>query len=252
MAADSESKAPRPWTARLRARLRTRFTAGLILILPVWLTWLLVSFIFRLLRDASLWVVEGLLGSRYGAPLVERWGIAAEDLRRIGIELLPVGVQWTIGVLCVVMTLVTVYLVGSITANLLGRRVVGGVESLVDRVPLVKTVYRASKQVLELFASRPSGGFQRVVMIPFPSREVQSVGFVTSRTVDRATGQEYCAVFIATTPNPTTGFVFIVKRTDVVELDWTLEEAIKVVMSGGALLADRVSFTPRLGPAARS
>lgn len=232
--------APRPHSRHVR--LRTRLTAGIILAVPIWVTVLLVSFVFATLRDTSLWLLEAAFVSSWGARLVSDWGIDPEELKRAGIDALPVAVRWIMGIVAVVFTIAVIYLLGGLATNMVGRRIIGAVEKLVDRVPVVKTIYRVSKQVLETFAGEKTEGFQRVCLVPFPSRDVRSIGFITSITRDRESGQEYCSVFMATTPNPTTGFLFLVKRCDVVELDWTSEEAIKVIMSGGILIGDSISL----------
>ncbi len=228
----------------LSARFRTRLTAGMILVVPIWVTFLIISFVFGILRDTSLWLLEALFVSSWGARLVEDWGIAPDDLQRIGLAALPAAVRWGMGIVAVVFTICVIYMLGTLATNLVGRRIISGVEKLLDRLPLVKTIYRVSKQVLEVFAGETTRGLQRVCLVPFPSHEVRSVGFVTSVTVDQASGAEYCAVFIATTPNPTTGFLFLVKRSDLIELDWTADDAIKTVMSGGILIGDQISLAP--------
>ncbi len=244
--ATPESKAPRPQSSRLwatiRRIMRARITAGVITVLPIWIAYLLVKFIFEAMRDMSLWVVVRYLRSSWGSTLVESWGVEPAVLDAQGISALSTAWQWTIGIFCVFLTMFFLYVVGVLTANFLGRRVVKAVERLVNRVPLVKTVYRASKQILEAFTGEDARDFQRVVLIPFPSMEVRSVGFITAIAKDTETGEELCVCFIATTPNPTTGFVFVVRRSDVIELDWSIEDAISVVMSGGVLVPPTIPF----------
>lgn len=223
-------------TRRAATRLRTRLTAGLILVIPIWITVLLVGFVFGLLRDASLWMVEGLLISPLGLPLLERWNVSAEQLLSKGMVVLPTALQWALSIVSALLTAAAIYSLGVITSNIVGRRLVGAAEAVVDRLPIVKTIYHASKQVLETFAGQSGQSFQRVVLVPFPSQTCRSVAFVTGSSRGRTDGVEYYTVFIATTPNPTTGFVFVVPRSEVVELDWTIEEAVKVVMSGGVLV----------------
>ncbi len=249
MSADPGNRPAAPTAAparptSLRTRFRTRITAGMILVVPIWVTFLLVSFVFGMLRDTSLWMLEGLFLSSWGSKLVEDWGIAPEDLERLGTDVLPVWLRWAMGFIAVIFTISVIYLLGGLATNIVGRRLISAIEKLVDRLPLVKTIYRVSKQVLEVFAGDATRGLQRVCLVPFPNQQVRSVGFVTSVTVDRASGQEYCAVFLATTPNPTTGFLFLVKRSDLIELDWTTDDAIKAIMSGGILLGDSISLAP--------
>lgn len=213
-------------------------TAGLILVVPIWITLVLIGFIFGLMRDASLWIVEALLASPSAASLLERIGIAAGAMHEGGIDTLPPAVRWGVGVFSVLLTVFVIYVLGMVTTNIAGRRLVQTVEALVDQLPFVKTVYRASKQVLETFAGESAESFQRVVSVPFPNAHVRTVGLVTRMTKDPVSGEDLCAVFVATAPNPTTGFVLVVKKRDLVDLPWTVEQAVKVVMSGGVLLPE--------------
>lgn len=226
----------------LRSLLRARITAGLVVILPLWITYLLLRFLFEFMRDTSLWVVEMWLNMGLGGAWLARWGISEEILRQKGIEAFPRNVQWGIEVFCVFLTVVFVYMVGMFTANIIGKRVIAGMEILLDRLPLVKTVYRATKQILASLAGDAAQNFQRVALVPFPSKEMRSVGFITGITRDRSTGEELCSVFLASTPNPTTGFVFVVPRRDLIELEWTVEEAISLVMSGGVILPPSITL----------
>lgn len=219
--------------------------AGLIFVLPIWVTFLLVKFIFELMRDMSVWLVEIYLATEHGSRIVKLWGVSPDEVRAQGLGALPNGWQWAIGIFCVFLTIVLLYIIGVFTANFLGKRVVLGIENLVNRLPLVKTVYKASKQILEAFTGDTLQEFQRVALVPFPSREVRSIGFITAISKETASGEEICTVFLATTPNPTTGYVFVMRREDVVELDWTVEDAISVIMSGGALAPAAIPLGPR-------
>jgi uncharacterized membrane protein len=240
---DTPLAAPRAWKPT-KSPFRTRVTAGLVLIIPLAITFWVVRFIFSILRDASLWVIEALLKSPAARPVLEGWGLVAEDIAAHGIGGLPTMLQWTLACLAVVLTLGLLYFLGGITTNVVGRQAWRLVEAAVGRVPVVKTVYSASKKVLEGFTSETGQAFQRVVLIPFMGGLPRTVGFVTGETRDAVTGEALYTVFIATTPNPTTGFVFVVRRADVIELDWTIEEAVQMVMSAGVVLPRPVSLAP--------
>lgn len=238
-------RATKPERSRFSLRLRSRIMAGLVLVIPIWITYVVATFVFRLTRDASLWLVEAVLLSPLGQPLLERWGLSSEQLAETGLAALPLPVQWTIGVLAVLLTIVTLYVLGAVTTNVVGRRFVRLAETLVERVPFVTIVYHAAKKVLETLAGDGAQPFQRVVLVPFPNQETHSVGFVTRVVTDKQTGETLYTVFVATSPNPTTGFVFVIKPSEVVELNWTVEEAVKVIMSGGVLMPDAGSYLPR-------
>jgi len=224
-------------------------TAGLILVIPIWITILLIGFVFGMMRDASLWMVEAMLKNPWATGMLRRIGVSAEDLSGGAIETLPLAVRWGLGALAVLLTVLVLYFLGMVTTNIAGRRIVHAVEALVDRLPLVKTIYRASKQVLETFAGESAQSFQRVVSVPFPSPQVRTIGFVTRVIRDATPGEELCSVFVATVPNPTTGYVFLVKRRHLVELNWTVEEALKVILSGGVLLPEGPLPMAEMGPA---
>ncbi len=222
---------------------RRRISAGIILIIPIWITVALTTFIFRLMRDASLWAVEAALAGPVGKPFLDRLGIDIVQLREGGYSVLPPVLQWGVGILACLVSVLLLYFLGMITSHILGRRLIGAAETVVDRLPIVKTIYRACKQVLEAFAGDSKGEYQRVGLIPFPSEQTRSLGFITKIMRDRATNEEFCACFIATTPNPTSGFVFVCPRRTVIELDLSVEEAIRMIMSGGVLLPDVMRAT---------
>lgn len=234
----------------VRTLLQTRVMAGLIVVLPVMLTVFVVEFVFGLMRDASHWVVYGFLRGEWleilplgWRPNVRIWSESELDLP---------SVQWGIAIGSVLLTVVILYFIGLLTANIVGRRVIYLLESLVDRLPVVKTLYRATKQILGTFTGDQSKRMQRVCLMPFTSLQVRSIGFITKTFPDPKSGEELCAVFCPTTPNPTSGFILIVKRSDVIELDWTFEEAFKVIMSGGILLPDSILQRPIELPNAKS
>ena len=216
--------------------------AGLVLVLPIWLTYVVVRFVFNFMRDASLWLVAALLSSPLGQPFVSHWGLGSDLGSNFELMALPLPLRWGIGVSAVLLTIIVLYILGMITTNVVGRRLVKLIETIVERIPVVTVIYHASKKVLETLVGDGAQPFQRVVLVPFPNQETLSVGFLThiSRNID--TGDELYTVFVATAPNPTTGFVFMIRPAQVIEVNWTVEEAIKVIMSGGVLMSDQISI----------
>jgi uncharacterized membrane protein len=223
--------------ATLRAVIRARVTAGLLLVLPLWVSWLLVRFIFGVMRDASQWALMGLLENPWVQVNITKLAIKRGTTFDVDAFLHEYPyLDWGLAIVSVLLTIAFLYAVGVFTANFFGRRLIQWLESLVDRVPLIKTVYRGSKQVLATFASDETQNFKRVAVFPFLAPGVYSLGFITSVFKEPSSGEEYVTVFYSTTPNPTTGYVLILRRRDVVELDWTIEEAVKAIMSGGILM----------------
>lgn len=227
----------------IQTLIRKRLTTGLLTVLPIVLTFWLVRVIFLWMRDASLWLFELYLTSPIGASSLEGLGVSADKLRHDGLDALPAGLAWGLSILSVVMTFAAIYLVGLASANFFGRRLLAAFDHTVDRVPFVKPIYRTLKQVFELFGgSDRKQQFQRVALVPFPNVHTHSVAFITAVRHDAKTGEELAAAFVPTTPNPTTGFLFLVRRADIIEVDWTVEEAFKVIMSGGILTPDEVTI----------
>jgi uncharacterized membrane protein len=245
--------------ATVMALLRTRITTGVLTILPILLTLWVIRIIVGWMRGASQWVFEWILYFPKVEPILERWGTLKklEGIQRFETEfgfrpadvdlinLLPAPVQWGIAVFSVLLTIFILYVIGLFAANIVGRRVIGLIDQLVDRVPLIKTIYRLPKQMIASFSADQTGNFQRAALIPFPQEKMRCVGFITSVFKDSLTGEELATVFIPTTPNPTTGYLQVLKRAELVELDWSVEEAVRTIMSGGILRPDFLTIVPQ-------
>jgi uncharacterized membrane protein len=188
-------------------RLRNAFLAGLLVLLPVFLTYLIFEWLFRLLDGVTgRWV--HLI---FGRPMP---GLGA------------------------IVTISVVLATGFVTANLLGRRLVAYGESLINRAPLVRTIYQASKQIVGAFSRQDAAAFKQVVLVEYPRRDLWSVAFVTGEPegeMARRLGKPLVSVLLPTTPNPTSGFLLIVPRDEVIFLDMTVSEGFKLVVSGGIL-----------------
>jgi uncharacterized membrane protein len=217
------------WSA-LRALLRTRIFAGLATVIPLWVTWVVVKFLFDTMRSATQPIIE------HGIQWVARsTGSQPKDI--------PAYVDWAVPVVAVLLTLFSLYLLGLLTANVLGRRVVLLLERLFERLPLVKTIYGSTKRIiLTLAGGSDSMQFQKVVLVEFPRPGMKCIAFLTSVIEDADTGRKMATVFISTTPNPTTGYMQILPLEEVSETGWTVEEAVKVLMSGGILSPPKIPF----------
>jgi len=198
---------------RLAMRLRNSFLTGLVIAAPLaitaYLTWWFVALV-----DA--WV-KPLLPARY-----------------LPDSYLPFAVPG-VGLL---VALVSITLLGALTANLAGRTVVSWGELMLDRMPLVRSLYRVLKQIFETVLSQTGNSFQKVGLIRFPRDDTWSLVFVATQTEGEiparvSEGTEMLSVFLPCTPNPTTGFLMFMPKAEVVILDMTVEEAAKLVISGG-------------------
>jgi len=153
--------------------------------------------------------------------------------------------QWTkppYSLVGFLIAMILVYILGRILASFLGRKIWGSFEGTVQRVPGFKQVYPYIKQVTEfLFAERKISLKSRVVAVPYPRQGIWSVGLLTGtgfRQVKEETNEELVTIFIPSSPTPVTGYVIYVKRSEVIELPITLEEAIRFTVSGGVIVPD--------------
>jgi len=194
-------------------RLRRYFVTGLLIWLPIGVT----IFVFRLLlglMDQLLF----LLPARYRPE-----------------ELLGFPIPGLGAALAVILLLGT----GMLAANILGRRLVDFYESVLARIPLVRTVYGAVKNFAEIVLSDNGTSFKKVLLIEYPRRGVYSIAFQTSDNaaeVQSRTGEVVITCFLPTTPNPTSGFMLFVAKKDAIELDMSVEEALKMVVSLGVVV----------------
>ena len=137
----------------------------------------------------------------------------------------------------VVVALLVVLLTGMVVANFIGRRLVAVWETLLAQIPLVRTIYTGVKQIVEGITSSQGTAFRKVLLIEYPRKGIWCLGFQTSDTlgeISERTGKDMVAVFIPTTPNPTSGFVLLLPRDEVMELEMSVDEGIKMIISVGA------------------
>jgi uncharacterized membrane protein len=192
-------------------RLRNYFFAGVLVTAPIgitiWIGWGLVS-----------WVDDQVI------PFIPaKWNPETY---------LPFSLPG-LGVLVAIFILI---MIGFLTAGLVGRTLVGLGERLLDRMPVIRGVYGAVKQIIETVLKEQSKAFRQVILIQYPRKESWAIGFVTGETeghIQSQTAENVVNVFLPTTPNPTSGFLLFVPRDEIQELRMTVEEGIKMVVSGG-------------------
>lgn len=201
---------------------------GLLAFIPAWITWVVFKFVFTLLAGVGAPLVTGIIELiGLGSPE------AAQTLHR----------DWIMSILAFVLTVLALYVLGWLSTRVLGRRILGAVDKLLQRTPLVNSVYGGVKKLMASMRSKP-GSTQRVVLIAFPSPELKSIGFVTRTFIDDS-GREIAAVYVPTTPNPTGGYLELVPTDQLIATDWSMEQAMAFIVSGGAVGPDRL---PRMAP----
>jgi uncharacterized membrane protein len=200
--------------------LRRTFLTGLLILLPLVVTYFLVAFLFNLFANAGAPLVNGL--SRVIGPTDSPW-----------VEALGPFVN-------LLLSLTVIFLLGLVGTNILGRRIITAFEALLLRLPLVKTIYGAVKQMVDTFQGSDRT-FRRVVLVQYPRPGLWVVGFVAAErrdTLRLAPSDTLLAVFVPTTPNPTSGFLVLVPPEDVVDVDYSIEEAFTFIVSSGIVGKD--------------
>jgi uncharacterized membrane protein len=142
-------------------------------------------------------------------------------------------------------TIILIYLVGLIASNFIGRRLIRFGESMLAKVPVVRPLYQGIKQILESFSSPNQTGFMQVVLVEFPHKGMKSIGFVTNEFSDKS-GEKTYNVFIPTAPNPTTGFLEIIKESELIPTRLSVDDAVKMVVSAGRIIPEKIG--DRLSP----
>jgi uncharacterized membrane protein len=138
----------------------------------------------------------------------------------------------------IVLSLLLLLLTGVLVKNLFGGQIVAGLESLVRRIPVVGAVYAGAKTFSETVLTDKGSSFKQVLIVEFPRRGAWSIGFLTAEDLEEVrsrTGEDMISVFVPTTPNPTTGFIIVVKRSEVVFLDMSVDEAFKMILTLGVV-----------------
>jgi len=194
-------------------RLRRYLVAGILVWLPLGITFILLRFLVAL-TDRTL----NLLPLKYRP---EEW---------LGFAIPGLGV---------LLTIIVLLLTGLLAANIVGRSVVGGWESLMDRIPVVRSIYAAAKNFAEIVFSDSGHAFKKVLLVEYPRKGMYTLTFQTASKlgeVQDRTGEDVVCCFVPTTPNPTSGFIIIVPRKDVIELDMEVDSAVRFVMSLGVVV----------------
>jgi uncharacterized membrane protein len=183
--------------------LRTYIFRGFLAVIPLGLSYLLIRFLYIAVDTRVAGIIEKV----------------------IGLNIPGLGI---------LLVLVLLYLLGLVASNWMGKRVFALIERVTTRIPLIKSIYTLGKKLADAFSLPGKQGLKRAVMVEHFRPGVWSIGFVTGSISDREKKEEKMVrIFIPTAPNPTTGFVIVVKESQVRDLDWSVSEAMNSIISGG-------------------
>ena len=215
-----------PQKKRRFAGIRASFLTGIVVIAPVGLT---IWFIWSLMG----WVDSVVL------PLVPA---QFNPEQYIGINLRGVGV---------IIFLIFTILVGWIAKGIIGRSLIAFAESLVERMPVVRTIYSGVKQIAETVFAQSERSFEKACLIQYPRKGIWAIGFISTQAggevaAKAGTEGDMMSIFVPTTPNPTSGFLLFFPREDVVELEMSIEEAAKLVISAGLVYPEHPEIVDKV------
>ncbi len=184
---------------------------GALAVTPLILTFLVLRFFYRVLDHSIIGQIDTVYGFKIPGP----W----------------VGVIVFIGVL---------YMIGIIASNVIGRQVFHLIDKISERIPIVKAIYQVGKQLSSSLSPTDKQSFQKVVLLEYFHSGILNIGFVTGVMKDQSTGEEIYKILIPTVPNPITGFIVFAKASQITDPKWSVEDGLKMVISGGIIGPERI------------
>jgi len=216
---------------RLKNNTRNHFLTGILILMPFGITLLVMRWLFS-------WMAGFL------KPILLQ--TAADILQDPDLQTNPPAyISIAASILSILVLIILVYFVGVIAQRVLGKKLISLGEWILLKIPVLRTIYSATKQVMGTMSITNKEAFLSVVLVEFPKQGMLSIGFLTGFITD-TNGEKFCKVFVPTTPNPTTGFFLIVHSDEVIKTEMTVEEAFKTIISFGILSPEKLS-TIKLG-----
>jgi uncharacterized membrane protein len=212
----------RPVLSRTLRSLQSNILAGILTVGPLLVTYLIFSFLFNTLAEAGLPLVK-----LFEADFPASW----------------LTTPWIQSVLAIVLTLLLLYVAGRVTSLVIGRQAFNFFEAALERLPFVAKVYTSVRQLLDTMMAKKDTS-QRVVLVDFPIQGQKSIGFLTRTMTDSNTGAQLAAVLLPNAINPTSAFLQILPIERVIETDLTMEQAMSMLMTGGAVGPDTIQYSP--------
>jgi uncharacterized membrane protein len=210
-----------PVLARTLRSLQRNILAGIITIGPLFVTYLIFSFLLSTLAKAGLPVIK-----LFAVIFPEEW----------------LSQPWLQSFLAIVLTLVMLYVVGRVTSLVVGRQALELFETTLDRLPVVAKIYSSVRQLIDSMRAKKESS-QRVVLVDFPISGQKSIGFLTRTLTDETTGELLAAVLVPQAINPTSAFLQIMPIHMVTETDLNMEQAMSMIMTGGAVGPETIRFS---------
>jgi len=190
--------------------VRNKFLTGILTLLPIYITYLLIRFIVGIAPDI---------------PYLKTIPFFSNN------EVLASIIEFLVALLVIIF-------IGLVVSNVVGKRLFAFFESIMEKLPLINTIYISSRQIMQTLTMPGKGNFKQVVLIEYPRKGLWTLAFVTAYSKSQS-GEQYVHVFLPTTPNPTSGFMLFVKEKDVRPSGLSIEEGLKTLISGGMISSEK-------------
>ncbi len=210
------------YTSDFRKNIRRKLVAGLLVVFPIFITFIVIKFLFSL--------IGGIL-----SPVVTKVFIFFGSSPKSTID------EFVVTSVAFVLTFLALYFIGVIATNFFGKLILGFFEAILHKTPIIKNIYTSSKKIIEIISLPSRESFKRVVIVEYPRVGMKAFAFVTGN-IKTKDGTELTSIFIPTTPNPTSGFLIYLPEKDIIETDMNIEEGMKLIVSGGILVPEHLEL----------
>lgn len=208
----------------MRKGLRGYFYAGLIVILPLFLTVFIINWMVNFIVAITM--------ESFFTVLINN------AIKFFGIEN-NIHLKTAVYGLYLLSILILITFIGYITKNIIGKKITRSINKIIGKLPIVKHIYTTINQIVSLVSSDKGNTYKRAIAVEYPRKGIYSIGFLTSEEnaiLSQQEGKDLCNVFIPTSPNPTSGMFICVERKDIVFLDMKIDDAVKLIISGGVIV----------------
>ena len=212
----------------LSLHLKRNLIAGVLTLIPILVVWVVLDFVLSFLSS---------VGSPVGAALIRAIVGEYPDLAPV---LTDDAIEW---VFAVAVALLLIYVIGAAASRVIGMKLIAAFESLIARIPFVQSIYSASKKLVAAWR-QPQGSASRAVLVEYPAPPMKTIALVMRTYRDEATGEEMALVYVPTAFNPTAGFVEMVAVDKLIQTNLTSDQAMAIVISGGAVAPDHIRSGP--------
>ncbi len=210
------------YTRDFRKNTRRKLVAGLLVVFPIFITFIVIKFLFGL--------IGGIL-----SPVVEKAFILLGSSPKSTVD------DFVVTSIAFILTFSALYFIGVIATNFFGKLILNFFETILHKTPIINNIYTSSKKLIEIISLPSRQSFKRVVIVEYPRVGMKAFAFVTGN-IKTKDGTELTSIFVPTTPNPTSGFLIYLSEDDIVETDMDIEEGMKLIISGGILVPEHLEF----------